>query len=146
MTAPRYGFNFQWMIDWRPGAHPLPPDLPALDFMAAHSFTFVRIPTNYLFWTSGFDYTHPDEGVFTHLDGYLEACRERGLHMSLNLHRAPGYCINRNDLERDNLWTDQAPQDGFVFLWETWAKRYRGVPAGSLSFDLVNEPPGVGQY
>ncbi len=146
MTAPRCGFNFQWMIDWRPGAQPLPPDLPALDFMAAHSFTFVRIPTSYRFWTSGFDYAHLDEGVFRHLDGYLAACRERGLHMSLNLHRAPGYCINGNDLERDNLWTDRAPQDGFVFLWETWARRYRGVPADALSFDLVNEPPSVGQY
>ncbi len=66
--------------------------------------------------------------------------------MSLNLHRAPGYCINRNDLERHNLWVDQVAQDAFVFLWETFARRYKGVPNSALSFDLLNEPPNVGQY
>ncbi|CAA9375498.1 MAG: GH5_36 / GH5_37 / GH5_38 / GH5 / GH5_39 / G H5_25 / GH5_22, partial [uncultured Chloroflexia bacterium] len=80
------------------------------------------------------------------LDGYLDACRMRGLQMSLNLHRAPGYCINRNDLERDNLWVDAIAQDAFVFLWETFARRYKGVPNETLSFDLLNEPPNVGQY
>ena len=37
-------------------------------------------------------------------------------------------------------------QDGFVFQWETFARRYQGVPSAALSFDLVNEPPNVGQY
>jgi endoglucanase len=142
----RYGFNFPWMIGWRPGARPLPPDLKALDFMAENSFTFVRIPANYRFWTGDFDYMHPDQGTLAHIDSYLQACGARGLHMSLNLHRAPGYCINNNDLERHNLWRDKEPQDGFVNLWETWARRYKGVPARNLSFDLVNEPPNEGEY
>jgi endoglucanase len=146
MTPPRYGFNFPWMLGWRPGARPSPPDLKALDFMAEHGFTFVRIPTTYWFWTNDFDYLHPDEGAFAHIDSYLQACRSRGLHMSLNVHRAPGYCINGNDLERHNLWLDGEPQDGFVFLWETWTRRYRDVSADDLSFDLVNEPPNVGEY
>ncbi len=72
--------------------------------------------------------------------------RVRKLHMCLNLHRAPGYCINRNDLEKDNLWTDKVVQDAFIFQWETFAKRYKGIDSSELSFDLVNEPPGVGQY
>jgi len=70
----------------------------------------VRIPSDYRFWIDGFAYLRPDEAVFAAFDGYLAACRERGLHMSLNLHRAPSYCINRNDLERDNLWLDQVAQ------------------------------------
>ena len=143
---PRYGFNFQWMYVWRPGQPPEPPDERALDFMAALGFNFVRIPTDYRFWTTDFDYFHPNEAVFEYLDRYLEACRARGFHMSLNLHRAPGYCINRNDLERHNLWRDTIAQDAFVFLWETFARRYRGVPGDCLSFDLLNEPPNVGQY
>lgn len=143
---PHYGFNFLWMFSGGPGRAPAPPDERALDFLAGQGFNFVRIPTDYRFWTRDFDYLHPDEGVFAYLDRYLDACRSRGIHMSLNLHRAPGYCINGNELERHNLWRDQAAQDAFVFLWETFARRYQGVPAAHLSFDLLNEPPNIGQY
>lgn len=141
-----YGFNFLWMFSWSPDRTPSAVDEKALDFLAATGFNFVRIPTDYRFWTQAFDYTHPDETVFTHIDTYLTACRSRGLQMSLNLHRAPGYCINGNNLERDNLWTDAVAQEGFIFLWETFARRYSGVPNESLSFDLLNEPPNIGQY
>jgi endoglucanase len=143
---PRYGFNFQWMFVWAPGRQPAPPDERALDFLAALGFDFARIPTDYNFWTRDFDYFHPDEAIFEFFDRYLAACRSRGIHLSLNMHRAPGYCINRNDLERHNLWTDQLAQDAFVFLWETFARRFRGVPSDALSLDLLNEPPNAGQY
>ncbi len=141
-----YGFNFQWMFSWQPGQPPAPADENALDFLAEYGFNFVRVPTDYRFWIKNFDYFHPDEQVFSHIDAYLAACQQRGLHFSLNSHRAPGYCINRNDLEKHNLWLDAEAQDAFVFLWETFARRYRGIPAAELSFDLVNEPANVGQY
>ncbi|MBV9789240.1 MAG: cellulase family glycosylhydrolase [Chloroflexi bacterium] len=143
---PHYGFNFLWMFIWEPQRQPPPPDERALDFMAATGFNFVRVPTDYRFWTRDFDYFHPDETVFEHIDRYLEACRSRDLHMSLNLHRGPGYCINRNDLERHNLWLDPIAQDAFVFTWENFARRYAGVASRHLSFDLLNEPPNIGQY
>jgi endoglucanase len=143
---PRYGFNFLWMYIWDRHRQLEMPDERALDFMAAMGFNFVRIPTDYRFWTRDFDYFHPDESVFEQLDRYLAACRARGFQMSLNLHRAPGYCINRNDLERHNLWIDSHAQDAFVFLWETFTRRYKSVPSDFLSFDLLNEPPHVGQY
>ncbi|MBN1429167.1 MAG: cellulase family glycosylhydrolase [Anaerolineae bacterium] len=144
---PRYGFNFQWILGWVDrGSMPEPPDPRALDMIAELGFDFVRIPANYWFWTHDFDYRHPDESVWNVIDDYLAACRSRGMHMSLNLHRAPGYCINRNDLERHNLWVDKIAQDAFVFLWSRFADRYQGVPNTNLSFDLVNEPPGVGEY
>lgn len=142
----RSGFNFQWMFVHKAGKTPPPADEKALDFLAKHGFGFVRIPTDYRVWTKDFDYFHPDESVFEHLDAYLAACQDRGLHMSLNLHRAPGYCINGNDLERDNLWGEGIATDAFVFLWETFTRRYQGVSGDDLSFDLVNEPPDVGQY
>ncbi len=143
---PKYGFNFLWAYTWTAGRRPEAPDERALDWIAELGFNFVRIPTDYRFWIADFEYLHPDEQVFAAFDSYLAACRSRGLHMSLNIHRGPGYCINRNDLERDNLWLDQVAQDGFVFQWETFARRYRGVPSSALSFDLLNEPPDVGQY
>ncbi|MDR1669751.1 MAG: cellulase family glycosylhydrolase [Oscillospiraceae bacterium] len=141
---PRYGFNMLWMFSKRGDRAPLPPDLRQLDFIAKHGFNFIRVPLDYRFWTQGEDYTNPDEGVLSLIDSYLEACRERGLHMSLNIHRAPGYCIN-NPPEKYCLWTDVIAQDAFTFLWEHFARRYKGVPSESLSFDLLNEPPNPGQ-
>jgi endoglucanase len=142
---PYYGFNFQWMFSWQKGHLPAPADEKALDYMADLGFNFVRIPTDYRFWTVDYDYFHPDEAVFAYLDNYLAACRARHLHMCLNLHRAPGYCINRTDLEKHSLWTDPKAQDAFVFLWETFARRYLGVPSADLSFNLLNEPPEIGR-
>jgi endoglucanase len=139
----QYGFNFQWMLVGD-GERPRPADLRALDFLAGHGFDFVRIPMDYRVWTRDLDYLHPDESVFDSLDAYLEACRARSIHLSLNLHRAPGYCITNNDLERHDLWVDAEAQDAFVALWEGFARRFAGVPAAQLDFDLVNEPPAIG--
>ena len=127
---PRYGFNFLWMYSPGEGRRPEPADPRALDFLARRGFDFVRVPTNYWFWTKAFDYDHPDETVLGMIDGYLEATSARGMHLSLNLHRAPGYCINSPERERHNLWTDAVAQDAFVATWERFARRYRGVPAG----------------
>jgi len=148
MNEPKYGFNFLWMFSkGYDGNNPKAPNLQELDFVADHDFNFVRIPTDYRFWTKDFDYTNPDESIFeNYIDKYLEACTKRGLHMSLNIHRAPGYCINGNHLEKHNLWADKEAQDGFKYLWESFAKRYKGISNDQLSFDLLNEPPNIGQY
>jgi endoglucanase len=140
-----YGFNFLWMYAWQPGRLPSEADEKSLDFLAKRGFNFIRIPTNYRFWTRDFDYLHPDESVIGFIDRYVQAANSRGMHASLNLHRAPGYCINSPEIERDNLWTDPAAEDGFVFLWEYFARRYASVPAYGLSFDLLNEPPNEGE-
>jgi aryl-phospho-beta-D-glucosidase BglC (GH1 family) len=141
-----YGFNFQWMCSWSPYQRPEPADEKALDFLATFGFNFVRIPIDYRFWTRDFDYFHPDDSVFHWIDSYLQACRARGIHMSLNLHRAPGYCTNRNDLETHNLWIHETAQKAFVYIWETFTHRYKNVSGTDLSFDLINEPPGPGEH
>ena len=148
MSKTKYGFNFLWMFSkHNPDMIPEGPNLHELDFIANQGFNFVRIPTDYRFWTKDFDYKNPDESIFEkYIDAYLQECTKRGLHMSLNIHRGPGYCINRNDLERHNLWTDKEPQEGFMFLWEHFAKRYKGISNDLLSFDLLNEPPNIGEY
>lgn len=141
-----YGFNFQWMCSWKPDISPEPADEKALDFLAEFGFNFVRIPLDYRFWTKDFDYFHPNEAKFRYIDNYLKACRSRGIHVSLNIHRAPGYCTNRNDLEQHNLWRDEIAQNAFVFLWESFACRNRDIPGSLLSFDLLNEPPAPGEH
>ncbi len=144
--TPRYGFNFQWMGWWREGEKPREADERALDFLAKHGFNFIRVPSDYRWWTSDFDYLHPNEPFFEVLDRYIEAANQRGIHLSFNMHRAPGYCINGNDLERDNLWVDEIAQEGFAYQWSMLAERYKGISSEKLSFDLVNEPPKFGAY
>jgi endoglucanase len=113
---------------------------------ALANFGLVDIPTEGRFWTRDFIYFQPDEITWEFIGRYLEACSARGLHLCLNLHRAPGYCINGNHLERYNLWLDKIAQDTLVSIWEQFAERYKGVSNSDLSFDLVNEPPAIGQY
>ena len=141
----KYGFNMLWSFYYS-GSDAAPPDEKQLDFIAKRGFNYIRVPMDYRFWTKDFNYFNPDEKVFEKFDSYLAACRQRSLHMTLNLHRAPGYCINNNDIERHNLWKDKEAQDAFVFIWETFARRYKGVSSEALSFDLLNEPPNIGQY
>jgi endoglucanase len=145
-SMPRYGFNFLWGFDQGPdpAKRPTmaPADLKELDLVKDMGLDFVRIPLDYRFWTKNFDYDHPDEKALSTLDSYLEACRQRGLHMCLNLHRAPGFCINRLEDERDRLWRDPVAQDAFVSQWEMFARRYLGITNEFISFDLVNEPSG----
>ena len=51
-TFPYYGFNFLWMYSAQKGESPAPADERALDFVAKRGFNFVRVPTNYWFWTA----------------------------------------------------------------------------------------------
>ncbi len=120
--------SFAWMRDW--------------------GFDFVRVPMAYPYYLD-IDYSRPitpeevyrfDESKLARIDALVTAAHQRGLHVSLNLHRAPGYCINAGFHEPYNLWRDQAALDAFCAHWTLWAKRYRGIPNQLLSFDLVNEP------
>lgn len=114
----KVGFNFLWMFAKYGDNAPEEPNAAELDFIANEGFNFVRIPCDYRFWTRDFDYTHPDERIIEYIDRYIEACNSRGLHACLNIHRAPGYCINWPEREIHNLWRDAEALDGFIYLWK----------------------------
>lgn len=114
--------DFRWMADW--------------------GFDFVRLPMDYRCWTDANDPYRLDEKVLAEVDQAVEFGRKHGVHVSLNLHRAPGYTVAKPP-ERLNLWKDEEAQRQFDFQWAALAKRYRGVPAARLSFNLVNEPANV---
>src|SRR4051812_32975952 len=106
---PQYGFNLQWLYSKELPAQG--PDGRVLDAIAAWGFNFVRLPTDYRLWSVDGDPSHPDETVLSLIDDILAACRSRGLHLSLNLHRAPGYIITGWESEPYNLWADRSAQD-----------------------------------
>ena len=119
-----------------------------LKWMTEWGFDFVRIPMAYPYYLD-IDRTRPitaeevrhiDERRVEEIDRLVALAHKHGLHVSLNLDRAPGYCVNAGFDEPFNLWRDQEALDAFCFHWSMWAKRYRGVSPQRISFDLVNEP------
>jgi aryl-phospho-beta-D-glucosidase BglC (GH1 family) len=81
-----------------------------------------------------------DQKVLEEVDQLISMAHKYSLHVSLNLHRGPGYCINAGFHEPFNLWKDKEAQDAFYAHWGMWAERYKGIPSEKLSFDLLNEP------
>ncbi len=120
-----------------------------LDLIQELGFDFVRLPMSYRHWTHKGDIEDPDlvydiqEESLDAIDRCIEAGIERGIHINLNFHRAPGYCINPGEKEPFDLWTDDAARDAFAWHWQMFARRYQGIDSQKLSFDLVNEPPGL---
>jgi aryl-phospho-beta-D-glucosidase BglC (GH1 family) len=119
-----------------------------LEWMADWGFDFVRIPISYPSYLN-FDRSKPirpdevlnfDQARLEEIDSLVYQAQRNGLHVSLNLHRAPGFCINAGFVEPYNLWEDQEALDAFCAHWEMWSKRYKHVSSKKLSFDLVNEP------
>jgi endoglucanase len=120
--------DLKWMVDW--------------------GFDFVRLPMaypRYVEFDRSQNITPADvykinEQEVDRMEGFVRKAQDQGLHVSLNLHRAPGYCINAGFYEPYDLWKSKEAQDAFSFHWGMWAKRFKGVPASKISFDLLNEP------
>ena len=87
--------DFKWMSDW--------------------GFDFVRLPMaypRYLSFDRSKDITveevyKTDPEVLEKIDQLVFMAHKYGLHVSLNLHRGPGYCINAGFHEPFNLWKDK---------------------------------------
>ncbi len=119
-----------------------------LKWMQHWGFDFVRLPIAYPSYLD-FDRSKPitkeevykvNEKVLDDIEKIVRMAMNHNLHVSLNLHRAPGYCINAGFNEPFNLWKDKEAQDAFNFHWGMWAKRFKNITPGKISFDLLNEP------
>lgn len=114
------------------------------DWIANWGFNFVRLPMSYRCWASGdpATWTNLNEASLKEVDQAVEFGRQHGIHVNLNLHRIPGYCVNP-PAEPLNLWTDERALEAAVFHWAHLAQRYKGRPNTEVSFDLINEPANV---
>jgi endoglucanase len=142
MTAlPRWrGFNLLEMFTTRSAG-----DFREDDFrwMADWGFDFARIPMCYTLWMRNDDWHDIYEPMLENVDRVIEYGRRYGIHICLNFHRAPGYSVNRERQEPFSLWKDQEALDACCYHWQLFARRYEGIPAEQLSFNLVNEPTDV---
>jgi len=109
------------------------------EWMAAWGFNFARLPMSYHCWSSPEKWREMDERILREVDAAVEFGRQYGVHVNLNFHRAPGYCVNPPKEPLD-LWKDDAALEAAAFQWATFAKRYKGIPSSRVSFDLLNEP------
>jgi endoglucanase len=145
LTFPRYrGFNLLAKFgEWGPRAKFEEEDF---EIMAEWGFDFARIPMSYWRWASKDNWFKIDEEIIKDIDEVVELGKKYKIHINLNLHRIPGYCINDRKKEPVDLYEDtpenmQKALDGAIFHWKLFAKRYKGISNSQLSFDLINEPP-----
>ncbi|MCF2520741.1 glycoside hydrolase family 5 protein [Dyadobacter sp. CY351] len=142
------GFNLLDFFSPDPGSSRKPTTEEQFKWMSDWGFDFVRIPMAYPAYVK-FDRSRNitpeevyqiDEQAVERIDKLVTTAHKYNIHVSLNLHRAPGYCVNAGFHEPYNLWTDQKALDAFCFHWNMWAKRYKNVSNKKISFDLLNEP------
>lgn len=112
------------------------------EMMAEWGFNFVRLPLSYWTWSSEDDWYHIDEKVMKEIDQAVNFAKQYDLHINLNFHRLPGYCINPPKPATD-LFEDEAPLQAAEHHWKHFAERYRGISSKLLSFNLINEAPSV---
>jgi endoglucanase len=150
---PRWrGFNLQGRFP-SPG-RPTPADAfreDEFEMMADWGFNFARLPLSYWVWGSRNDWSVIREEPLVQIDRAIELGRKHGIHVNLNFHRVPGYCINGREMEPADLFTGRAAeraraQEAAVHHWRSFARRYKGIPSSRLSFDLLNEPPKMRSY
>jgi len=105
-------------------------------------FNFARLPLDYREWIVDGDPAKVDETRFLQIDEAVAWGQKYGVHVCLNIHRAPGFTVAKPK-EQLSLWKDAPAQRAFVDYWRRFARRYRGIPGVALSFNLLNEPGNV---
>ena len=108
-------------------------------WIAELGFNFVRLPTDYRCYVEKDDWLKFKEPVLKEIDDAIALGEKYKIHVCLNLHRAPGFCINPPE-EKTNLWKDEDALNAYIAHWVMFAKRYKHVPPERLSFNLLNEP------
>jgi endoglucanase len=112
--------------------------------MKEWGFDFARLPMSYHCWADPKDWLKIKQGEIDHIDQTVEFGKKYAIHININFHRAPGYCVNP-PAENLSLWSDAEALDACAFHWSFFAKRYKGISSQRLSFDLLNEPPDISE-
>lgn len=103
--------------------------------LAGWGIDHVRLPVDYNL-VENEDGSYREEG-FGYINRAIDWCREYGLNMILDLHKAAGYSFDDGENE-NGFFEDKTYQERFYRLWEQFAKRF-GKYKDCLAFELLNE-------
>lgn len=108
-----------------------------IESIARMGFDHVRLPVDYNAIET--EDGQSIESGLGHVDDCVRWCRENGLHLLLDLHKAYGYTFDpsQKDADREIFFRDAALQTRFIALWQRLAARYGGEE--TVAFDLLNE-------
>ena len=109
---------------------------PDIQQIASWGMDHVRLPLDY---PALEDDARPGvykESGFAFIDQCLEWCKNAGLGVILDLHKAPGFAFD--NLQAASLFQEPAKQERFLSLWEALARRYQNE-GEYLAFELLNE-------
>ena len=95
----------------------------------------VRLPFDYNLVQKS-DGTFMQEG-FEYLDNAVQWCKEVGLNIILDLHKASGFSFDKGELE-SGLFGNPECEKKFIDLWVLMAARY-GKIGPNVTFELLNE-------
>jgi endoglucanase len=105
--------------------------------IAAWGMDHVRLPFDFpILEDDARPYEYKESGL-AYLDNCLAWCRNAGLNLILDMHKAPGYSFDA--FSEANLFANPELQERFFRLWEMLALRYKGQDQPVLVFELMNE-------
>ena len=111
-----------------------------IEDIASFGLDHVRVPVDYDVFmkeVSGEDIVN-EEGI-SHIEDCIGWCRDCGLNMILDLHKAKGYMFDSEAVENADLFfEDEMLQNVFYETWEMFAQRF-GKYKDMLAFELLNE-------
>ncbi|MCL2638777.1 MAG: glycoside hydrolase family 5 protein [Oscillospiraceae bacterium] len=108
-----------------------------IEQIAAWGLDHVRLPFDYpVLEDDDKPFVYKEEG-FAVIDRVLAWCKELGLNLILDMHKAPGYAFYTYKTE-NGLFTDEQTQNRFLSIWREFAGRYKGE-GDNIIFELLNE-------
>ena len=114
------GFNIPDYFQPDPGYVGTPTPEEYFKWVADWGFDFIRIPVAYPTYLNiasqqkyitADDVYKIDESKVNQIEKTIYLAQKYNLHVSLNLHRAPGYCVSNGYNEPYNLWKEKNAQD-----------------------------------
>jgi endoglucanase len=107
-----------------------------IEQIAAWGMDHVRLPIDYpILEDDDKPFVYKEDG-FRYIDNCISWCKEYGLNVILDLHKAPGYSFGT--LDENTFFEDTKLQERFKSLWKTFAVRYI-EERDNVIFELLNE-------